>query len=273
MPDKISKRSRNVGGAKRGRPPKNQPSPTPEVASAPLADTVSSPVQNQSDTNQAPFSLPLFGLTDSAQPTFPNPHIGGSNSTLAKTDLTAQRYTGIQQINHGLNVSTFDANNYLPSDLFSASSSLESRTKAEVDPIVDQIEGQIQFLRIPEANLRLTKEIVKLDNTSRQIEGLLIDRQTTLVNNGTKYINFQSALTDQSIADTKYLQRLEALNQEQSTLSGMRLLTPLIGEYYQAQKDLKETKIRAIQQGANYASQKLDEQLRQMASEFLLTDS
>lgn len=283
MPDRIIKNSRPVGGKKRGRPPKQQtpvPESTPEpTSSIPVTDKNSGipPSALVGDTgSEQKFSFPF--QINNPLPSFLNPlaTFGNGNVVQNTTDTSAlisQRYTGIEQINHALNIPSFDANSYMPTDLFSVSSSLDDTlTDGEADVMLGQIKRQGNKVKVAKANIGLVGLLVDADSAYKKVEGQLIDRQTIITQNDTKYINYQSALVDRSIADVKFQQKQETLTQENAALTGMKNITPLVTAEWQARKALKESKIGAINYAVDFAAAKLDEQLRLMASEFISSD-
>lgn len=242
MPDKISKRSRNIGSPakKRGRPPKTETLPTPPL------DTVTDPSNPQSDNSQ---------------PTVPKQPIS-----------KAKTYTGLTQVPHGLTIPTFDPNNYLASDLATDSSKLAVTSKVDADSMVQSIEGKRQTVRVMVANIGLNTDVVKAGNDFRKFEGAVIDYATTGVNNETKYVNYQVAGVNKSIALNKLDQTNEKLLQGQATLTGLRSITPLITEEWEARKSLKVSAINDLKTKAMRGSSQMDNQLEQQANQLTFDD-
>jgi uncharacterized Zn finger protein len=86
--------------------------------------------------------------------------------------------------------------------------------------------------------------------------------------NGTKYLQLQTAGTDQMTAQVKYEQAIERLNQEEFILTGMRGITPLISVEWSARRELKLSKIQDLKTAVLRASAKMDGQLDALASDF-----
>lgn len=251
MPDKISKRSRNIGSPKppqnqqkkRGRPPKNTkndspPPPPPETALAPSQTTSTLALPSQT-TNQ-------------------------QTSTTSQSTAKPLKYTGIQQIEHGLSFSTFDPNSYFPSDVFNDTSALTTATKEDADKAVHSIEGKRQRMRIVLANQGLMQDIIKGGMEERKIEGLAIDYDALKINNETKFINWQVAGLNRDIASNKWEQTKEKLLQGEKTLAGMRTITPLIDEEWLARKALKQSSINDLKTKALRGSSAMDAKLQQV---------
>lgn len=196
MPDKVTKRSRNVGSPnpkttkkKRGRPPKEKEAATPPPMDYEIADTA--PLVPTTPT------APLVSLTDSNLTTTQQAPQAPQATTPAET------YTGLTQVPHGLTIPTFDPNNHFAFDLATDSSKLAVTSKVDADSMVQSIEGKRQTVRVMVANIGLNTDIVKAGNDFRKLEGAVIDYATTGVNNETKYVNYQVAGVNKTIALNK----------------------------------------------------------------------
>ena len=122
------------------------------------------------------------------------------------------------------------------------------------------------------ANIGLNTDIVKAGNDFRKFEGAVIDYATTGVNNETKYVNYQVAGVNKSIALNKLDQTNEKLIQGQATLIGMRAITPLITEEWTARKSLKVSSINDLKTKAMRGSSQMDNQLEQQANQLTFDD-
>lgn len=116
-PRKLIHKSRPVGGAKRGRPPKNTTPATPLE----IADTSSRGSMTVADTSTPPAARPTL-VTNSAQ-----------------------SYTGLSQVGNALTFPKFDPNSYFASDLFTDSSPLNRTTKEQADEMIQSIEEKRQI--------------------------------------------------------------------------------------------------------------------------------
>lgn len=250
MPDKIIKRSRNIGSKpktstpakKRGRPPKTESAPETSLIPSPkLEDIIDVPI---------------------------NPPNYQQQTEVKQAGSKAIEYTGLSQIAHGLTIPTFDPNSYFASDLFSNSSTLQETEKEVADTAVDSIEKKRHTLRIVGANIALNTDVVKTANDYRKFEGTVIDYATTGVNNEIKFVNYQTAGVNKDIALNRLDQSRERLLQGQNTLNGMRSITPLINDEWAARKSLKSSQIKSLQLAATQAKDELQPKLLQVSQEF-----
>jgi hypothetical protein len=245
MPDRIAKRSRPIGSTpKRSRPPKTESTPN----SNPLSETTP-------DTSNA--------LTDTSEQT---------STSLALPTQTASKavesYTGLTQVPHNLTFPTFDPNTYFAGDLFTSSSALQETEKDKADEAVESIEKKRHTLRIVGANIALNTDIVRTANDFRKFEGTVIDYATTGVNNEIKFVNYQTAGVNKDIALNRFDQSQERLIQGQSTLTGMRSITPLITDEWVARKSLKSSQIKSLELAATQAKEALEPRLMQLSQDF-----
>lgn len=246
MPDKITKRSRNVGSRKPGRPPKNkkaEPTPTP------ASDWSESP---QTDwDSELDKGLGLISL----------PGISPNNQNSQITQSLPLPYAGIDQVAHGLSFPVFDPNKYFPTDIFNDTSALEAISKEDADKQVHSLEGKRQRMRIVLANQGLMQDIIKGGMEHRKIEGLAIDFDKLKIDNETKFIGWQTAGLNRDIASNKWLQTRERLIQGQKTLAGMQSLTPLIDDEWNARRQLKISSINDLKTKALRGSSAMDAKL------------
>lgn len=248
-PAKIINKSRPVGSKKRGRPPKNQ-----------------TPTTTTDSTTAAPSDSPIIPLV-------PTPTTNGSNGSNGKNEsngsvISAKSYTGLSQISHGLTFPTFDPNTYFATDLFSNSSSLQETEKEDADKAVESIEKKRHTLRIVGANVALNTDIVKTATDYRKFEGFVIDYATAGRNNETKFVNYQTAGLNTDIAINRFDQTQERLTQGQKTLQGMKSITPLIDDEWQARKSLKQSQIKSLEVAAIQAKEALEPKLMQISQDF-----
>ena len=245
MPDRIAKRSRPIGSTpKRKRPPKTESTPN----SNPLSETTP-------DTSNA--------LTDTSEQTTTS--LALPTQTASKA---AESYTGLTQVPHNLTFPTFDPNTYFAGDLFTSSSALQETEKDKADEAVESIEKKRHTLRIVGANIALNTDIVRTANDFRKFEGTVIDYATTGVNNEIKFVNYQTAGVNKDIALNRFDQSQERLIQGQSTLTGMRSITPLINDEWVARKSLKSSHIKSLELAATQAKEALEPRLMQLSQDF-----
>jgi hypothetical protein len=252
MPRKLINKSRNVGSRKPGRPPKNSKPETPtEVVTPPSNGSVS--VADTPAPKQTPTTTPT--------------------NTQLRVQVTRVReeplaFTGLTQIDHGLTLPTFEANSHFAGDLFSNSSSLNETSKEDADKAVESIEKKRNTLRIVAANIGLNQDVVKVSTDYKKLEGMVIDYGTVLVNNETKFINFQTAGVNKDIAANKFEQANERLLQGEKTLSGMRRITALIDSEWDERVSLKKSQISSLKISATEAKQALEPKLLQISESF-----
>lgn len=238
----LINKSRGIG--KRGRPPKPpKTEPTPELKDSPVA--------------------PTFTTTPTTQPVDTQLRV-----TVTRVREEPLAFTGLTQIDHGLTLPTFDANSYFATDLFSNSSSLNETSKEEADKVVESIEKKRNTLRIVAANIGLNQDVVKVATDYRKLEGMVIDYGTVLVNNETKFINFQTAGVNKDIAINKFEQANERLLQGEKTLTGMKRITALIDEEWNQRVSLKQSQISSLKIAATEAKQALEPKLLQISESF-----
>jgi hypothetical protein len=244
-PNKLINKSRGVGSKKR-TPAKAPKAPkTPETDPTPtstLAPTsTSTPTQKPQDSPTGKATSPL----PSVQP-----------------------YTGLTQIPHGLNIPSFDPNTYFAGDLFANSSKLQETSKEDADKAVESIEKKRHTLRIVGANIALNTDVVRIGNDYRRFEGAVIDFATTGVNNETKFVNYQNAGNNKTIAINNFYQSQERITQGQKTLAGIQSITPLIDDEWTARRSLKESQIKSLQIAAIQAKEALEPKLMQISQDF-----
>ena len=252
MPDKVTKRSRAVGSRKPGRPPKNkQPTPTPTPASDWTQDTSQPDWGSEFDKGMGTMTLPQSNL--SSGNALSGEGLKGANAPMA--------YTGIEQVAHGLTFPTFDPNSYFPSDIFNDTSALEGIDKADADVAVHSIERKRQRMRVVLANQGLMQDIIRGGMEHRKIEGMAIDYDKLKIDNETKFINWQTAGLNRDIAINKFHQTGEKLIQGGKILNGMRNLTSLIDEEWQARYALKTSSIADLKTKAMKGASAMDARL------------
>jgi hypothetical protein len=248
---RLINKSRTVGSRKRPPKPTETPSETPVVDPTPSEPSSVTPVINPTP------SQPLVTQTTVTQPNL---------VTITRPKATA--FTGLSQVPHGLAFSSFDPNSYFAKDLFSDSSPLSRTTKADADEIVQSIEEKRQTVRIAIANIGLNQDVVRAGNEYQKLEGLAIDYATTSVNNESKFIGYQTAEVNRDIAYNRYDQAGERLAQGQTTLNGMRSITPLIEQEWDERKNLKLSQIKSLKIEATKAKEALEPKLMQLSQNF-----
>jgi hypothetical protein len=247
-PNKLINKSRGVGTRKRtpSKPPKTPSKPkTPETNPT-----------TASNTALTPAGTPTQNIQDSPTKTSATP--------LVQPDT----FTGLVQIPHGLNLPSFDPNNYFAGDLFSNSSPLDETSKEDADKAVESIEKKRHTLRIVGANIALNTDVVRIGNDYRRFEGAVIDFATTGVNNETKFVNYQNAGNNKTIAINNFYQSQERITQGQKTLAGIQSITPLIDDEWTARRSLKESQIKSLQIAAIQAKEALEPKLMQISQDF-----
>jgi hypothetical protein len=170
----------------------------------------------------------------------------------------------LPELEHGLNFPEFDPNEYFASDLFRDSSPLSRIAKEDADVLCQSIEEKRQTLRIAQANLALNQDVIRTGIDFQKLVGSVIDYGTTKINNRTRFVNFETAGVNLTVAEMKKQQAHERLAQEQIILDGMTELTPLIREEWQERKALKLSRIYDLRQQVYEANAKLDEAIQQL---------
>jgi hypothetical protein len=250
-PRKIINKSRPLGGKPRSSTP----------ASGKKANqsrkTKGSPPKEKVD--------PLAIATSLVAPSNQTSSTTASNS---RTSTKALAYTGLSQVQHGLNVPSFDVNTYFAQDLFSNSSSLQESEKEDVDKVVESIEKKRQTLRIVGANLALNTDVVRIGTDYRKFEGAVLDYAIAGVNNEIKFVNYQTTRVNLDTAHNRYDQSQERLIQGERVLVGMQSITPLIDKEWDARRSLKQSQIKSIEVAAIQAREALEPKLMQLSQNF-----
>ena len=148
----------------------------------------------------------------------------------------------------GLSLPTFDPQQYLATDLFSDSSSLNRTKKEEADEMIDSIEEKKETLRVAGANLELNTEVIKTGVKSEKMMQAGINYGTARVNTETKLVNFDTANIQYDIAVSKLHQTGEKLIHENITLQGLRAETDQRQRYWQEKYSLGEIRINQVHQ-------------------------
>lgn len=241
-PKKLINRSRPVGSRKPPKATKTEPAPIP-------TDWASSTTNTDWDASTSGS-------------------LGNRTQTQASALGQPKPYGGLSQVSHGLKLPVFDPNAYFSADLFSDSSALPRTTKEKADELVQSIEEKRQTVRVTTANLGLNQDVVRAGNEYLKLEGLAIDYATTGVNNESKFINYQTAEINRDLAGNRFQQAHERLNQGNAVLNGMRSLTPLITQEWEARKSLKQSQISSLKLEATKAREALEPKLLQLSESF-----
>lgn len=231
--------------------------------------------RSRRQTEPAPAPPPSVDVIPDAQFDFtpaPNPDRTGSTSNPdrpARIDVPAPtQLTSIGTISHGLNFPVFDANQYFASDLFSDSAPLQRTTKQEADRLVESIGEKRQTLRVAMENIAYNQDVVKAATSYRKLEGMAIDYATVLVNNQTKYVNYQTAGVNQQLANVKLQTAQEKLTQESKVLTGVRSMTELVDQEWEARRKLKLSRIADLKQLVLTANAEMERQVNQLSTDF-----
>jgi hypothetical protein len=251
-PKKLIHKSRPVGGK-----PRN--STTAAKTRKPKAD--SSPKDSASKDKLDPLAIAASLVAPSSSTSSPTTSNG-------VTHKKVQAYTGLSQVPHGLNISSFNPNDYFPQDLFTDSSPLNKTEKENADADVESIEKKRQTVRVGVANVALKTDLVKMANDERKFEGAVIDYVTTGVNNEIKFINYQTAEVNRDLATNRFDQAQERLIQGQKVLAGMQSITPLIDDEWEQRKSLKQSQIHSLKVAAVQAREALEPKLMQLSQNF-----
>lgn len=190
---------------------------------------------------------------------------GNESTTTSNPKLRLQGTAGI---NHGLNLPVFDPNQYFASNLFTDSSRLERTTKQKADQMVESIAEKRQTLRIAQENIGLDQDLVRTASDHRKLEGMAIDYASVLVQNQTKYLNYQIAGVNQQVSGVKLQTAQEKLTQESKTFAGVRSMTALIDAEWEQRRALKLSRISDLKQAVLTANAQMDQRLNQLSNEF-----
>jgi hypothetical protein len=147
----------------------------------------------------------------------------------------------------GLKSPQFDPNQYMATDLFTESSSLQ-RTKKEVaDSIVEANSERKETLRVVRSNLELNTDIAVTGVTNEKMVQTFIDYGIAKVNTDTKFVQFDESQVKYEIAVTKLDQTREKLIHEGISLEGLRNETDQRRRYWIEKHGLGESRIKDIQ--------------------------
>lgn len=233
--------------------------------------------RRQTEPVPDPTPNPGFDIIPNAQFDFtpaPNPDRSTSTPTStpdrpARIDVPAPtQLTGLGAIHHGLNFPVFDANQYFASDLLTDSAPLQRTTKQEADRLVESIGEKRQTLRVAMENIAYNQDVVKAATSYRKLEGMAIDYASVLVNNQTKYIHYQTAGVNQQLANVKLQTAQEKLTQEGKVLSGVRAMSDLIDQEWEARRNVKLSRIADLKQLVLSANAEMEKQVNQLSSDF-----
>jgi len=250
-PRKIINKSRPLGGK-----PRN---------STPASGKKTSQSKKPKDFTPKEKVDPLAIATSLVAPSNQTSSTTASNS---RTSTKALAYTGLSQVQHGLNIPSFDVNTYFAQDLFSNSSPLQESEKEEIDKEVQSVEKKRQTLRLVGANLALNTDVVKIGTDYRKFEGSVLDYAIAGLNNEIKFINYKTTEVNRDIAINRYDQSQERLTQGEKVLAGMQSITPLIDKEWEARRSLKQSQIKSLEVAAVQAREALEPKLMQLSQNF-----
>lgn len=147
----------------------------------------------------------------------------------------------------GLKAPQFDPSQYMATDLFTESSTLQ-RTKKEVaDNIVEANAERKETLRVVRSNLELNTDIANTGVTNEKMTQSFIDYGIAKTTTDTKFVQFDESQVKYEIAVTKLDQTREKLTHEGIALEGLRNDTDQRRRYWQEKHELGESRIRDIQ--------------------------
>ncbi len=169
-------------------------------------------------------------------------------------------------VSHGLSLPKFDTNSFLPSDLFTVSSSAPQIDKSKADSAVEAIEKQRHAVRVAGANVALARDVVKLGTEYVRLQGDAIDYATASQENKTKTVKYQTAAVGTQIAEIKLRENQEHLTQSGIQLQGVQSLTPLIREEWEQRIELQKSKVDSVRLSVTKANQKIDADLKKLES-------
>jgi len=157
----------------------------------------------------------------------------------------------------GLNLPTFEPSQYLASDLFSDSSSLQPTEKLEADKLIQSISQKRETLRVVSANLSLNTDALKVGSLSEKMSQAGLDYSVQKITTSTKQIGIQNAQILHQTATAKLGQTSEKYTHETITLEGLQQETEQRRRYWIAKLDLQETRIRGIELAKYSLDQKI----------------
>lgn len=185
-------------------------------------------------------------------------------ATTSGMNAIAVHRRDLQAVEHGLQLSQFDPNQWMAQDLFTNSSPLLETSQKDADEAVLSIERKRQTMRIARANIGLNSDVVAAATEHQKLQGQVIDYATTLVDNQTKYIKYVDAGVKQQIAGVKLQQSQELHQQEAIALSGMQQMTPLIQEEWNERLILRRAKINSLKEQTLRANTQLAQKRREL---------
>ena len=176
--------------------------------------------------------------------------------------------TTSNEVSHGLSQPSFDVNSFLPSNLFTVSSSVPETEKSEADKAVSSIEKQRHTMRIASANIGLARDVVKVGTEYVRLKGDTIDYATALQENITKTVKYQTARVNTQIAENKLAETQERLTQSGIQLQGVQSLTPLIQQEWGKRIELQKSKVEDIRLSVVSANNKIEASIQKLESSF-----
>ena len=190
------------------------------------------------------------------------------NSGNGLGEVTHFRAENLSEIQHGLQFPTFDTNQYFASDLFSDSSSLQRTSREDADAALESIGEKRNTMEVVSANLDLNTDVLNAGIKFQKFVGKVIDYGKILVDNQTRFINYQTAGVHQMEAQVNLEQAHESLSQADIALRGMQNMTVLVEEEWVARQDLKKSQVNALRIGASRANAQVQAGLSQLKSDF-----
>jgi hypothetical protein len=157
----------------------------------------------------------------------------------------------------GLNLPTFNPEQYIAPNLFTDSSPLEPTDRVNADKIIQSISQKRETLRVISANLSLNTDALKVGSLSEKMSQAGIDFSVQKITTSTKQVGIENAQILQQTALAKLGQTSEKYVHETITLEGLKLETEQRKRYWLAKIDLQDSRIRGIELAKYSLEQKI----------------
>ncbi len=172
--------------------------------------------------------------------------VANQSSNVSNRSNGSSGYLSADNVPHGVTIPQFEINGAVPSDLYSASSSIPELGVREAKKAQVKIARQENALDVAIANAKLGRKAVKLAIELENLKGDAVDLHTARINTGTKVVKSISADTDYQIESSKLEQKEAQLEQQQIATAGTQSLTPLVQEEWQLRYEQKSVANEAI---------------------------
>lgn len=147
----------------------------------------------------------------------------------------------------GVNLPSFDPNQFIATDLFTDCSLLPISKQADIDRQVESIEGKRQTLRLMQGNINLNIDVLKTASLHEKQSQQAVIYGTDKINTSIKEVGYNSALISLETANVKLLQNQEKLQHEGIQLTGLQSETPLRQLFWTAKLQLIESRIKQVE--------------------------